>query len=263
MKLPYLSDRFLTSFKYSLRSLDTDFFLSHFCGKESTAFMELFNYTNYQDNILKKLCYFALGIGMYLYTEQLWQGEKISFTILRLQQQYSETTIYTHSSSESFQPSTADHINTQKNKYWPTTWGSYLLICSSLAKSLPVFRLPKLMGEVMQNKNYEAQGAERKGTSYSCPPGLQHRQKTTAKHRWPDTNSSELWSEQQGSKANTWDSSWMYFQFLKTAMAVQAFPDQQQSPEITDWICSGNRKDAANNLQCCSTQDTFSPDVQN
>lgn len=91
-------------------------------------------------------------LDMYLYTKQLWQGEKKKVQCNSKATAVYLTTIYSHSSSEFFQPSTPDHMNTQKKKYRPTAWGYRVLICSKLAKSLPVFILPKLMGEIMQKK---------------------------------------------------------------------------------------------------------------
>lgn len=76
MKVPELSDRFFTSFKYSLRSVHTDVFSPTFVAKRVQLSWNYLGTPTIKTTSWKNCVTLDLVLGMYLHTEQLWQGEK-------------------------------------------------------------------------------------------------------------------------------------------------------------------------------------------
>lgn len=185
--------------------------------------------------------------------------------ILRLQQCL--TSNYSHSSSEFFQPSTPDHMNTQQKKalahkfryIWP-----YLgMPCSQFAKSLPFFKIPKLIGEGMQRKIWDT-GNWQEGNILllfswlaTCRKIKSSIQMTSYWLLWCVQSSGRLLSKLLGILHGCSSNSHIWLQLYKHYKICSKILQS-----LTE-ICLGNRKDAPNNLQCYFCYDTFCTDVKN
>lgn len=170
------------------------------------------------------------------------------------------TSIYSSSSSRILPVINSLSHEYIEKKHWCTSFSASFFIWACLALNLLTLYLssgfPSLLGRKCKEKS-QAQGTQRKGTSYSCFLGLQHAEKSTAQYRGPVTDSTDSLSQHEGFKARLLGI--VYGCIFNCYTDVQALLEQQQNPSI----CLGNRKDTPNNLQCYFNYDTFCTDVQN